>query len=291
MIERVEDSYINENESISIGNAILYKLCNDYPMNDDVNGMIAKLWLIGRSYAASPERRNYSKKYRQNDIDAKIDLSTGSNGRDTFFNKLSKKVISDCEYNKLKSLIDEIKAINYSYDYSSDKPLLEKTVIIVLLFNRILRRSIESIDEQALEKYENQTNKKKEDRGLRYFISFSSKFIHFHLPKLAFIIDSFSFNHAKKKRDRSKKSDYIYIDIDGTEILSIENVLIKYDLDVQLELGNIVENEKQYIDHVSRSYFIMCKLKEKYHNDITPRMLDNFVMGVNFNNDNSVEIE
>ena len=90
MIERVEDSYINENESISIGNAILYKLCNDYPMNDDVNGMIVKLWLIGRSYAASPERRNYSKKYRQNDIDAKIDLSTGSNGRDTFFNKLSK---------------------------------------------------------------------------------------------------------------------------------------------------------------------------------------------------------
>ena len=54
---RIEDSYTNEEESVSVGNKLLYKLCEDNPMNDDVNGLIAKLWLIGRSYAAAIERR------------------------------------------------------------------------------------------------------------------------------------------------------------------------------------------------------------------------------------------
>lgn len=39
------------------GNSILYKLCKDNPTHDKLEIVIAKIWLIGRSYAAAIERR------------------------------------------------------------------------------------------------------------------------------------------------------------------------------------------------------------------------------------------
>ncbi|BEQ16184.1 hypothetical protein [Desulfoferula mesophila] len=39
------------------GNSILYRMCKKYPKHDDDGEIIAKIWLIGRSYAASVERR------------------------------------------------------------------------------------------------------------------------------------------------------------------------------------------------------------------------------------------
>jgi len=40
-----------------IGNAALYQLCRDHPRHSDERAVIAKLWLIGRAYAAAIERR------------------------------------------------------------------------------------------------------------------------------------------------------------------------------------------------------------------------------------------
>ena len=113
--------------------------------------------------------------------------------------------------------------------------------------------------------------------------------MHFHLPNIVFIIDSFSNAHAKKNK-RGKKYDYTYLDFEGNEVLSIKNDIVKYDMNIPLD--NIDIKEKQYIDHVSRCYFIMCKLKEKYSSNITPRMVDNFVMCVNVNkNKQEAEVE
>jgi hypothetical protein len=38
------------------GNEVLYLLCKRYPAHDDIGVITAKVWLIGRSYAASVER-------------------------------------------------------------------------------------------------------------------------------------------------------------------------------------------------------------------------------------------
>lgn len=44
-----------------LGNQALYSLCQDYPRHDRDDAIIAKIWLIGRSYAAAIERRKNSK--------------------------------------------------------------------------------------------------------------------------------------------------------------------------------------------------------------------------------------
>jgi hypothetical protein len=47
-----------ESESVwDLGNEVLYKLCADHPSHTANNAIIAKVWLIGRSYAAAIERR------------------------------------------------------------------------------------------------------------------------------------------------------------------------------------------------------------------------------------------
>ena len=40
-----------------LGNQVLYSLCLDHPYHTDGAAIIAKFWLIGRSYAAAIERR------------------------------------------------------------------------------------------------------------------------------------------------------------------------------------------------------------------------------------------
>jgi hypothetical protein len=50
-----------------LGNSVLYALCRKYPAHDCKQAVIAKLWLIGRSYAAAIERRE---KFRKMTSDA-----------------------------------------------------------------------------------------------------------------------------------------------------------------------------------------------------------------------------
>lgn len=48
-----------------LGNEVLYELCRNHPLHTDVPSIIAKVWLIGRAYAAAIERRR--NKSDQND--------------------------------------------------------------------------------------------------------------------------------------------------------------------------------------------------------------------------------
>lgn len=48
-----------------VGNEVLYELCRNHPFHTDVPSVIAKVWLIGRAYAAAIERRR--NKNDQND--------------------------------------------------------------------------------------------------------------------------------------------------------------------------------------------------------------------------------
>lgn len=40
-----------------LGNQVLYDLCKKHPSHNDADEIVAKIWLIGRSYAAAIERR------------------------------------------------------------------------------------------------------------------------------------------------------------------------------------------------------------------------------------------
>src|SRR5262245_21544713 len=40
----------------SFGNEILYRLCREHPSHQQMEAVVAKIWLIGRSYAAAVER-------------------------------------------------------------------------------------------------------------------------------------------------------------------------------------------------------------------------------------------
>ena len=53
------------NDPWTLGNSVLYKLCKDHPHHKTDEEIAAKIWLIGRAYAASIERRK--KKYNIND--------------------------------------------------------------------------------------------------------------------------------------------------------------------------------------------------------------------------------
>ena len=273
MIYKEENSYINESESISIGNKVLYDLCKSYPMNDDVNGMIAKLWLIGKSYSTSIDRRNYGKEYSKIDIGGtKLNLNTGSNGTDSYFKTVSNTIINDEEYQNLLDKIYELKNKKFNYIFKDDKEILEEICNLIFKFNSIIRRSIEKVDENALKEFENKNAKFKQDRNLINFISFSSKFLHFHLPNIVFIIDQFSSNHAKSIINKK----IVLKDSNRNIIFEISKLNVKT---IKYQSNNY--KEKDYVHHVEKCYAIMCKLHEIYKSNISPRMVDNFLMKIN----------
>ncbi len=47
------------------GNTILYDMCANYPHHKSIDQIVAKIWLIGRSYAAAIERRKNAKEYNE----------------------------------------------------------------------------------------------------------------------------------------------------------------------------------------------------------------------------------
>jgi hypothetical protein len=47
----------NINEYSGWGNEVLYRMCCDAPRHDDLDKIAGKIWLIGRSYSASIERK------------------------------------------------------------------------------------------------------------------------------------------------------------------------------------------------------------------------------------------
>lgn len=48
----------------NLANDILYSMCNKYPKHDNADEIVAKIWLIGRSYAAAIERRKNAIGYK-----------------------------------------------------------------------------------------------------------------------------------------------------------------------------------------------------------------------------------
>jgi hypothetical protein len=57
-LSQINQATLTENDIWAFGNGMLYRLCQEYPRHDRPDVVVAKIWLIGRSYAAAIERRN-----------------------------------------------------------------------------------------------------------------------------------------------------------------------------------------------------------------------------------------
>ena len=56
--ERLCKSYLNiTNSRWEYGNSVLYRMCEEEPEHKQIDVIVGKIWLIGRSYAAAIERR------------------------------------------------------------------------------------------------------------------------------------------------------------------------------------------------------------------------------------------
>ncbi|WP_217969336.1 hypothetical protein [Adlercreutzia caecimuris] len=237
---RVGD-YFPSRESLhgDIGNDILYQLCESHPFpaacicNDGVSveelreqeGILAgKMWVIGRSYAASPERYAYVKSGK-----SRKPLEGGSEGYESFFNDVAailfegepyfrgcgakeeggefwgkaKAHASEAKgwFRKALTAVHELASDTYGLcGGSSDVDILKRVAGAVTTFGSAIQEARAARDRAIIacnNKSENKSEGEEESGEIRvedqYFpLSFSSKFLHFHLPRLVFIYDSIS---------------------------------------------------------------------------------------------------
>lgn len=245
-------SEINRDNKRS-GNDAIYDKCNstfyvDASAIDDEKKRVSEyfegmLWLIGRSYAASPQRRSYGKSshIKPDTIDGKITyrpiwpVRSENSGNGDFFTELAanivgRKVENKSDYDDLGKLLQSLRR-GYAFDItlnisdddlknSADIQLLLDCVLAVSKLNRLVKRSTEIFDlvdtyckghaHTIPEKY---CLDKSIDRDYVYCknqISFSSKFLHFFCPQSVFIIDQFSEAGGKYLFPKSvTKGDYV----------------------------------------------------------------------------------
>jgi hypothetical protein len=74
-----------------LGNRTLYDLCQDYPRHKTPEEIIAKVWLIGRSYAASIERRRNSDQFSDGFYEATVAPTIMNSGLDEWLASVSKE--------------------------------------------------------------------------------------------------------------------------------------------------------------------------------------------------------
>ena len=164
-LTEIEEKILNR--GYGIGNDVLYKLCEDFPLEkicknpDDtisedkikswivtsdnnkeytmVNALAAQMWLIGRSYAAQLERRYYG---------VKIEWTNSGNGLDTYLDLLAKELWNN-NYQKFNQIINSLNEKKYRFsgsDDETDKDILATVITAVLNLNRLLKKARFAVD-------------------------------------------------------------------------------------------------------------------------------------------------
>ena len=289
---------INKN-SWGYGNEILYYMAKDPNDLKDKDKLAGAIWLIGRAYAASPQRRSYGKtktgkKYKNfdgKDVTRPIwPVKTQNDGREGFFDDIAKNTDISC----LDTLIKKSNSFSYKFDLlinnnSSDKQLLIDSIVAVLSFNKSLRAAIEvfdGVDQLVDHMFDG------EYVSCNNHISFVSKFLHFYFPKIVFIIDNFAYNggcylfngseNEPKRRNFNippTKTEYfnqvVYDNLPKSHIKNLVDDItknVKKSLDFRVEgdsknINNVDSDDqlegKHYIEHCVRSYLIGCYLTQK----------------------------
>lgn len=252
---------LNKNSSF-YGNAVLYKMAAKSDISDD-SQLAGAMWLIGRSYAASPQRRSYSK-------ESKCSVRPDNDGRDGFFKYIAKEMDASC----LKDMPEELPFSEVALNK------LAASIAAVLNFNLALSKAIEKFD-------------KAPDKAIcNNHISFCSKFLHFYYPQSVFIIDTYAetgaislFNGVADKHwryicnpDDEATYDPLKVQQNHTKYSFIgevykefnKNTVNKYveKLNNDPKIEEIIKKYSErnpnaaqnYIAHCVRSYLLGCKL-------------------------------
>lgn len=270
-------------KEIGVGNQTLYKLCSgDNALNKltDYDVLAAQLWLIGRSYAASPERRYYGQK---------INWTNSGNGLDTYFDLLAEELLKN-RYDKLKE-IATLLADNGAYQLTENPPeydlnILTNVIDAVLSFNRLLKEAQFSVDNEDL--IACGTNMETLKNNQRNMISFSSKFLHFHFPNTVFIFDSVTKGHFK---GCGNPYEFTFCDNAGNKTSAVK--IYKKDVTdliklLKLNTSEISDKEKEYVQHCVREY-LLAKAIYKIDNSVfedkfIPRQIDTYMLIANSDN-------
>lgn len=190
----------------SLGNDILYKMCADNFNHDSAEKIVAKVWLIGRSYAVAIERRRNKTPGVESD---KFYIET---------------VVNSLQSSELDKMMDKIKIMPRLNNGS-----LIKTIELHHYLTKLINK-ITNLDKR----------------------SFSSKYLHFHLPALFYIYDS----RAAKAIKRFK----ITVPADLTLLVSNTN------------------HDKEYADFACKCFVLTNQVKEMFDIEFTPRQIDNLLL-------------
>lgn len=250
---------LNKNSSF-YGNAVLYKMAAQSVISDG-SQLAGAMWLIGRSYAASPQRRSYGK-------ENKWPVRPDNDGRDGFFKYIAKEMDKSCFENVPENL-----------PFSEDAlKKLAASIAAVLNFNLALSKAIEKFDGTKGKVFCNN------------HISFCSKFLHFYYPQSVFIIDDYAETGAISLFNGDRDKHWRYIcnpdDKDTYDPLKVQQNHTKYSFEddvyenfskktvneyvkeLNITIKGVMDNygernpnaAQNYIAHCVRSYLLGCKL-------------------------------
>lgn len=206
------------NTSWGFGNEILYQMAKDPDDLKDPPTLAGAIWLIGRAYAASPQRRSYKKLWP---------VTTQNDGREGFFDAIAKNMDLSClnEFSTSASFSfasqlqrdpksEKISSLTFDDD---DKELLINSIVTVLSFNQALGEAIEQFDRVP-------PSKIFQGKHIRCnnHISFASKFLHFYFPNTVFIIDNFAYNGACALFNGNAVDKKRYLEIPATNELYLK---------------------------------------------------------------------
>ena len=285
-----------------VGNRTLYNLCNTYKLpkmekitykeikankqklkenfdKKEISGLAAQFWLIGRSYAASPERRGYGAIK-----DTKIEYTISGNGLDDYFSHLALALFDKnfiITYEKIRDKIEEISEKKYEFD-NDDYSLINEAISTVINLNRLLKEVRFALDEDDLKRYikkhKNQYSKKYSTsndeiiiqnvmndfkQNNKNMLSFCSKFLHFHSPDSIFIMDSITKGHFKgygnpyefKFQKMTSKINF--------KKTQVNKILGKLELNIIIGDKELTDTEEEYKTHCVREYLLAKKFINK----------------------------
>lgn len=242
------------NRKNTFGNQILYDMCepNKNPWGEPKR-LADKIWLIGRSYAASPERRYYRKKDDRGAGKEK-DLETRGDGTGKYFRETAAFLCNDGHYPKLTACLKELSPLRFD-GTPGDIERLKQGIMCVALFNEMFKAASEQYD-------------RKHNAGIyeslvyRNQVSFCSKFLHFHVPHSIFIIDRFTKEggrflcSTRTWKNAGLEDCGVVIDKAVREAVNASYPQFKISLeDIGTEVGDDAKRAvEEYIAHCLRSY-------------------------------------
>ncbi len=284
---------INKN-SYQYGNEILYLMADPQFLTNQER-LTGALWIIGRAYAASPQRRSYGTIKEDvgyvNTAGKTIathpiwPVRSSNDGREGFFDALADMLCADSDYRNLFTTCTNL-AATYEYDRSEvDLGKLTDSILSVLKFNLILSNAIETFD-----KVPSGHSFKGYGVSCSNHLSFSSKFLHFHFPERVFIIDNFAreggnllfggkkdekplalyeatstdkFDHTVFSAFPKEDVTRLYNKICNQKIVQIVLQVYEKRTRVPNSTSNDTSSAKDYIKHCIRSYLLGKHIKDQ----------------------------